>query len=128
MKDSEIHELLDEWIGFDDLLFEDIGEPNGFNSFWNVQNNMWTLTSDLSDPLSLLLLSRQPLPYTAGHDDINVATLCRLLDRKSGWVLSFQDGWYGRSNNSCSITGYVMGRNLRIKHYVQGALSEQDAV
>jgi hypothetical protein len=67
------------------------------------------------DPLSAVLLVEQLEPYRKSDDDLAVATLANLFKRHTGWVKSFQIGILGQSNSGTSISGYLMGREVKKK-------------
>lgn len=101
---------------FDGLDFEDSGEEYGLNAYWDGRESCWDGPTTI-DPLSLLLIAERSERESVHRDDNEVVhTLAAILNRPAKWVYSFQDGWYGRSNTNTSITGYLLGRKLRLKY------------
>lgn len=86
-----------------------------FTVFWD--NNNWFLSSREADPISLVIFEKNPERCKVGDDDYIIATISKILDKPAWWVRSFQHGWYDRPNNSMSISGYLLGRKLRKKHF-----------
>lgn len=79
---------------------------------WIGESNMWMYTGKL-DPLSVVLLVEQCEPFRRGDDDLAVATLANMFKRNANWVKSFNAGIHHRNNNSTSISGYVLGLQVR---------------
>lgn len=100
-----------------ELTFEDSGEEYGLNAYWNGRDGAWDCGE--ADPLSLLLIcenaEREDVKDKKMDNETLVSLAC-LLSRSRAWIQSFQDGWYGRSNSNTSITGYLLGRKLRLKY------------
>lgn len=86
-----------------------------FIAFWNIALCKWQSNSN-PDALSCVLIKLNPEPNRNGDDDIVVATLSKLFGISAGWIRSFQDGWRGISNRHTSITGYLLGRKLRLRY------------
>lgn len=121
-------ELIDEFLevakkgcsSWSELDFEGCGEEENLNAYWDYKEcpPCWSSFNDSIDPLSLLLVAKQPeRDLRATRDDMEaINTLCLHLDRTASWVRSFQFGWFGEKNDGQSISGYVTGRNLRLKY------------
>lgn len=123
MINKQVEDLLrtaiDQYIHaykYNKLAFDDCGEDDGFNAYWSHDDNSWESINDTVDPLSLLLFMGKPIPYTEGDDCIATATVADYIGKSTGWLRSFQDGWYGRDNKSTSITGYLIGRKFRLEY------------
>lgn len=133
MKDSMINKMLIKLI--DDFLevakkgcsswsaldFEGCGKDENLNAYWDYKERppCWSANvNDSIDPLSLLLVAEQPeRDLRATRDDVEaINTLCLHLDRSATWVRSFQFGWFGDSNKGQSISGYITGRDLRLRY------------
>jgi len=84
---------------------------------WDDIHNKWVLPSSQIDPLSSILMVEQPIPYLRKNDDVVISTLSKVLDRKVSWIQSFQDGWVGIDNRHTSITGYLLGSELKKKYF-----------
>lgn len=97
------------------LIFETKNNNIDLQAFWNPTEACWDCNSSLIDPLSLFLLSKKPERNKKLCDDEMIATLAASLERRPGWFYSFQYGWFNLSNKSTSITGYLVGSNLRFK-------------
>ncbi len=91
--------------------FIDPGTEGGFHIYWNEKQ--WDIKDDNVDPLSIYLYVEKPERYMNGVDDFITATIAKSLDKTVWWVYSFQDGFYGRTNKSTSISGHVLGRRFR---------------
>jgi hypothetical protein len=91
------------------------GYVNGINAFWSIKEGNWDC-AEMVDALSCVLLHYQPERIKDGEAtrvDIEIIdTLCVFLNRRHGWISSFQNGWYGEGNTS-SITGWLLGDKLR---------------
>lgn len=101
------------------LDFVGCGEDENFNAYWETRDRSghWAFSKDEIDPLSLKLVLDQPEKKTHIRDDnVIINTLSHLLDRSPEWIRGFQNGWFGKKNNSASISGYIFGRNLRKKY------------
>jgi hypothetical protein len=52
----------------------------------------------------------------ARSDDLAISTLSKLIDKSASWIESFMDAYDGLPNSHTSISGHVMGFNIR-KHF-----------
>ena len=85
---------------------------------WN--SNLFTLTSpDKAEPLSLLLIQKNPERVSSGDDDILIATLSKFLQKPTWYFRSFQCAWQGKTNSSMSISGFLLGEKLRKKFLIK---------
>ena len=119
MKDSDIfniiikdNKLLDQVV--DIRLHFPTKQKNLFAAYWVSAENSWMYSGEI-DPLSAVLLVEQKEPYRQGDDDLAVATLSNMFSRYAGWVKSFQIGILGKSNSGTSISGYLMGCEVKKK-------------
>lgn len=115
--------LIDEFLKEDkrnSLLFTDKGKHG---IFWD--NNIWFIEVEAVDAINILIFKKDPKCYKEGNDDYIVSTAAKVLDKPAWWVCSFQDGWYGQSNKSMSISGYLLGDKLRRK-YLSGKTSKRN--
>jgi hypothetical protein len=127
MLDQEIEELIHRCIDkclkmpgcYYRLSFNDPEDKDGFNGIWN--NKCWSAQQDI-DPLTCVLLIENPERNVAYDDNESVSTVVKLLAKSAGWVRSFQHGYYGKANQFTSITGYLLGRKLRLKYLDEKAL------
>lgn len=81
------------------------------------ENNAWHLTSPKVPPLSLLIIDKNPERCLTLDDDFIIGTISQILDKPPWLILSFQDGWFGRSNRSASISGFLLGEKLRKRYW-----------
>lgn len=88
------------------------------NVTWSSKENKWMSENRTCSCLSALLLIGQKIPdvVLSRSDDLVISTLATLIDRPAKWIESFIDAYNGQSNSHTSISGYVMGSNIR-KHF-----------
>jgi len=119
MLDQEIEDLLTRCIDkclkmpgcYYRLLFDDPCNADGFSGFWKRETG-WFSEPDV-DPFTCVLIIEQP-ERTSNYDDNEaISSLVAMFDRRSGWIRSFQCGYYGETNAYTSITGYLLGRKFR---------------
>lgn len=79
---------------------------------WCEEKNKWLLPN-LVDPLSCVIVSKNLERTKDGHDHLALATICRFFNRRYAWVKSFQDAWFNESNRSASISGYIIGQQVK---------------
>lgn len=84
--------------------------------FWD--NNIWFLEVEAVDAIDLLIFKKDPECNKESDDDYIVSTAAKVLGKPAWWVHSFQYGWYGQSNKSMSIGGYLLGDKLRRKYLI----------
>lgn len=112
MKDTEIESI---------LIKSATGHKDGLGSdyqgivpaYWDINNNRWQLCFPEYNPLAALLIEEKVERYQLGDDDYQVASVAKYLDRPTWWIESFHYGWTYQSNESMSISGYILARNLR---------------
>jgi len=82
---------------------------------WDYQKNRWVSPDNSCSCLEAVLLIGQRIPdlTLSRSDDLLISTLSNLFNKPAKWVSSFLLGYSGESNSSTSISGYVMGSNLR---------------
>lgn len=85
---------------------------------WNYQENKWVTTIQSCTVMEAVLLIGQRIPdlVLSKSDDLVISTLSSLVDRPAKWLESFIDAYNGQANSHTSISGYVMGSNIR-KHF-----------
>lgn len=85
---------------------------------WDYQKNRWVTPGLYCSVLEAVLLIGQRIPDLTldRSDDVIISTLAGLVDRPAKWIESFVDAYNGQSNSHTSISGYVMGSNIR-KHF-----------
>ena len=118
MKDSEIIEIIldcckrfrEDYDGW--WVEEDVASPSDFGADWNGLNNRWGWDTAV-DPLSAVLIMKNPEPFRQGDDNLAIATLANVFEKSSGWVRSFQYSMSGQKNAGNSISGYVVGAEVR---------------
>lgn len=99
-----------------DLSFKRSKREASLNVFWDTEKSCWDC-KDIIDPLSLLIITERPERERRGNDDNEVvATLGKCIGRRPEWVHSFQCGWFGETNQTGSISGYLLGNKLRRKY------------
>lgn len=118
MDNQEIEKLFVKLI--DEFLKEDKRNSLLFTNkekhaiFWD--NNIWFLEVEAVDAIDILIFKKDPECYKESDDDYIVSTAAKMLDKPAWWIHSFQYGWYGQSNRSMSIGGYLLGDKLRRKY------------
>jgi hypothetical protein len=88
---------------------------DGLYVAWDTTCQEWYALGAL-DPLTCVLLFKQPERHTKEDDNQVIATLSVHLERRPAWLRSFCDGWFGNKNQHGSISGYVLGHRLRLKY------------
>jgi hypothetical protein len=88
---------------------------DGLYVAWDIIRQEWYALGAL-DPLTCLLLFKQPERHTTEDDNQVIATLAVCLERRPAWVRSFCDGWFGNKNQHGSISGYMLGHQLRLRY------------
>ena len=109
MKDEEIYKMIlanvkaSPYVGDKPLAI-----------FWSGPHNAWKcLDSNQLDPLSWVLYCMQPEPFREGDDDLAVATLGNLFNRKPSWVKAFHIALSSKTNSGTSISGFLMGVKVK---------------
>jgi hypothetical protein len=109
--ETHLTKLIDTWLAEEKTNTLSFG--GDYTILWD---NVWFLSTNQMDPLSLLLWDINPERCLNGDDDITTATIAKLLGRSPAWIHSFQAGWAGKKNKSTSISAYMLGDKLR-RHY-----------